>query len=83
MEAYASELCVSAKYLSTICKRQSGKTAGEWITEHVMEDVRYYLKQTDMSIKQVSATLGFANSSFFGRYVRHHSGLTPMQLRTA
>ena len=81
VESYANELCISPKYLSAICKKQSGKTANEWITEHVMEDIRYYLKQTDLSVKQISDQLGFANPSFFGKYVKEHSGMTPVQFR--
>ncbi len=81
VESYACELCISPKYLSVICKKYSGKTANEWITEHVMEDIRYYLRQTDLSIKQVSDQLGFPNSSFFSKYVREHFGVTPLQLR--
>ena len=78
---YASELCVSAKYLSSVCKKNSGKTANEWITEQVMEDIRFYLKNTDLSLKQVCHRLGFPNTSFFGKYVREHFGKTPLQLR--
>ncbi len=81
VEAYANDLCISAKYLTTICKRHSGKTANEWITEHVMEDIRYYLKQTDFSIKQICDRLGFPNPSFFGKYVKDHFGMTPMEFR--
>ena len=81
VESYANELCISPKYLSAICKRNSGKTANEWITEHVMEDIRYYLKQTDYSIKQICNLLGFPNPSFFGKYVKEHFGITPTQLR--
>ena len=81
VEWYANELCISPKYLSAICKKSSGKTANEWITEHVMEDIRYYLKQTDFSIKQICDQLGFPNTSFFGKYVKEHFGCTPTQLR--
>ena len=81
VEWYANELCISPKYLSALCKKHSGKTANEWITEHVLEDIRYYLKQTDYSIKQICDRLGFPNNSFFGRYVKEHFGLTPMQIR--
>ena len=81
VEWYANELCISPKYLSAICKKHSGKTANEWITEHVMEDIRYYLKQTDFSIKQICSQLGFPNTSFFGKYVKEHFGCTPTQLR--
>lgn len=78
---YASELCITPKYLSYICKKNSGKTANEWITEHVMEDIRYNLKQTDYSNKQICDMLGFPNTSFFGKYVKDHFGMTPMQVR--
>jgi len=81
MSYYAGRLNVSPKYLSALCKKHSGKTANEWITEHVLEDIRYYLKQTDYSIKQICHQLGFPNTSFFGRYVKIHFGMTPMQIR--
>lgn len=81
VESYASELCISPKYLSVICKRQSGKSANEWISEQVMEDIRYYLKQTDLTITQVADQLGFPNPSFFGKYVKEHFGMTPVQFR--
>jgi len=68
IEWYAGELCISPKYLSSLCKKNSGKTASEWITELVLEDIRYYLKQTDYSIKQICDQLGFPNTSFFSRY---------------
>ncbi len=83
VEAYANELCISPKYLTVICKKNSGKTANEWITEHVLEDIRYYLKQTDLSIKQICNQLGFPNPSFFGKYVKDHFGMTPIAFRNS
>ena len=81
VEAYANDLCISPKYLTAICKKHSGRTANEWITEHVLEDIRYYLKQTDLSMKQICDQLGFPNPSFFGKYVKDHFGMTPMEFR--
>lgn len=81
VESYASELCISPKYLTVVCKKNSGRTANDWITEHVMEDIRYYLRQTDLSIKQVCDQMGFPNASFFGKYVKEHFGMTPVQFR--
>lgn len=79
--SYASELCISTKHLTNICKKKTGKTANEWITEYVIEDIRYYLRDTDMPLKQICDTLGFPNPSFFGKYVKEHFGTTPAQLR--
>jgi len=81
VEYYAQQLCITPKYLSAVCKKNSGKTAGAWITEQLLEDIRYYLCSTDLSIKQIGAELHFPTSSFFGKYVREHFGMTPSQLR--
>ena len=81
VEAYASELCISPKYLTAVCKKNSDKTANEWITEQVLEDIRYYLRQTDLSIKQICDKLAFPNPSFFGKYVKDHFGMTPLEFR--
>ena len=83
VEAYADELCISPKYLTAICKKQSGKTAIQWIREQLLENIRYYLKHTDFSIKQICDKLGFPNTSFFGKYVKDHFGMTPVQLRNS
>lgn len=81
VEEYASMLCVSPKYLSVVCKKNSGKTANEWIQEHIREEIRYYLRQTDLTMKQIADQLGFATPSFFGKYVKQHFGMTPTQFR--
>ena len=81
VKSYADELCVSPKYLSNICKKNSGKTASAWIEERVMEEIRYYLRQTDMSVKQICYELGFSSPSFFSKYVLAHFNMTPLQLR--
>ena len=81
VEDYASELCISPKYLTAVCKKNSGKTANEWITEQVLEDIRYYLRQTDLSIKQICDKLAFPNTSYFGKYVKDHFGMTPLEYR--
>lgn len=78
---YADRLCVTPKYLSAVCRQTSGKTAGEWIKEYTLEDIRHYLRSTDLSLKQVCDRLGFPNPSFFGRYVRQHFGMSPGAFR--
>ena len=79
--AYASELAITPKYLSFICFKYSGCTALECIDKFVMEDARYYLKTTNMSIKEIATRLGFPNNSFFGRYIVRHVGMSPINYR--
>ncbi len=81
MSYYANELAVTPKYLSFVCKSQSGKTANEWIREYIMNDAYRYLTATDFSIKEVASRLGFSNFSFFCQSVKKFWGKTPLQIR--
>ncbi len=81
MQWYADALSVSPNYLARVVKQISGKSTMEWINEAVMTDIRTSLIHTDESIKEISSRLGFNNPSFFGKYVKKHSGLSPKQLR--
>lgn len=79
---YAEKLCITPKYLSTICHNVSGKSPLRWITESVMEESYAMLRNTDITIKEISNRMGFPNPSFFGQYFREHAGATPQEYRT-
>ena len=78
---YAEELCITPKYLSTVCRTVSGKSPTEWISEYVIEDITHYLKNTELTASQIGIELGFPNASFFGKYVREHLGMSPNEYR--
>lgn len=78
---YASQLFVTPKYLSLVCKQHSSKTALQWIEEYTVADIDYYLRSTDYSIKEIANILGFPNPSFFGKYVKQQLGCTPLEYR--
>ena len=78
---YASELCVSPKYLSSICSKIEGKTASELITINTVGRIKQLLLYSPLSIKEISTQMGFDNLSFFGKYVKKHLGLSPNNYR--
>lgn len=78
---YAAEINITPKYLSSICKRVSGKSPMRWITESVMEECYKMLTQTDYSIKEISNIMGFPNASFFGQYFKEEAHVTPNEYR--
>lgn len=80
---YAKQLCVTSKYLSVVCKTQSGKTALELINEFVFADIRNQLKNSDKSIKEIVHYLDFPSISFFGKYVKARTGMSPTKYRNA
>jgi len=79
---YAEHLSITPKYLSTLCRNVSGKSPMKWITDSVMEDCYQLLRDTDITVKEISNRLGFPNSSFFGQYFREQAGMTPIEYRT-
>lgn len=78
---YARNLCVSPKYLSTVCKKSTGRTAKEWIQEYTIEILRHQLRNTDRSVKEISNLLGFPNLSVFGKFCRSTLGFSPTDYR--
>ena len=78
---YAGKLCITPKYLGTICQQVSGKTASNWIDEFMIERIRRLLCYSEKSIKEIADELGFPNISFFGRYVKKHLGQSPINYR--
>ena len=81
VQAYADALCVSPKYLTSVCRQQSGKTASELITQSVVNRIKQLLLYSDMTIKEIAASMGFDNLSFFGKYVKKHFGVSPNNYR--
>lgn len=80
---YADALNISPKYFSTMIKKVSGKTAGEWIDEYVLLEARALLKSRRYNIQQITDMLSFPNQSFFAKYFKAHMGCTPTQYQTS
>lgn len=78
---YASLLGLTPRYFASIIRERSGISPGAWISRYVIAEAKNLLANPEMSIKQVAAALNFPNQSFFGRYFRHNTGMTPGDYR--
>lgn len=81
VKAYAEQLLVTPKYLSAVCKEKSGRTAMDLITENTVRHIKYYLLQTQLTVKEIAFKLDFPDVSFFCKYVKKHLGLAPLEYR--
>ena len=81
MGFYARQLCITPKYLTTLIKRISGLSVSEWIDNYVIIEAKTLLKYSTMSIQEIAYCLNFPNQSFFGKYFRSHTGMTPSAYR--
>lgn len=78
---YAEQMCITPKYLSSVIKQVSNKTAGEWIADYVISEAKTLLRTTGLSVQEISYELNFPNQSFFGKYFKERTGMTPGQFR--
>lgn len=81
IQFYAGKLCITPKYLSKLVKEHTGRAAADWIEQHVILEARAMLQSSDMSIQQIATSLNFPNQSFFGKYFKRATGVSPKQYR--
>ena len=81
VEYYADRLNITSKYLSTLVRNILGRTPTDVIKVVTMKEIERRLRYTDDSIKQISQAMNFPNTSFFGKYFKQHSGMTPNSYR--
>lgn len=78
---YAEQMCVTPKYLSLLIKEFSGKSAAEWIDNYVITEAKTLLRYSTMSIQEVAYELSFSSQSFFGKYFKHLTGMSPSEYK--
>lgn len=78
---YASQLHISAGHLSEVVKMQSGKPAIKHIHERQILEARRLLFHTNNSLKEISFNLGFSDASYFSRFFKRETGMTPAVYR--
>ena len=81
VQFYAEKLNITPKYLNTICKQISGSTSSQLINTEIVNLAMLMLKNNELSIKEISSTLGFVNQSHFGSFMRRETGSSPLSIR--
>jgi YesN/AraC family two-component response regulator len=81
LDFYADKLCITPKHLSKVIKAISDKPANDWIDEHVVLEAKALLKSTNMTIEQISDELNFPSQSFFGKYFKRVTGMSPKEYK--
>ena len=79
---YAEKMNISSKYLTNIVNQVTGHTPKTIIGQYVILQLKLHLKRSTQSIKEMAWEFHFADVSFFCRYFKKHTGLTPQQIRS-
>lgn len=82
LHVLAKELKVSGGYLSTVFKKETGKTVTEYIREKRIFYAMHLLENTSLQIQTVAQHCGMPDVQYFSKLFKRHTGKTPTQYRT-
>ena len=78
---YADKIGITSNYLSKLVKEYTGRTAIEWIDEYVIFEAKTMIKHTQYTIQEIAYKLKFPSQSFFGKYFKRLTGMSPKQYK--
>ena len=78
---YASKMCLTERYLGTVIRQTSGTTAKEWIDRALTTRIQVELRHSRKSVTQIAEEMNFPNPSFFCKYFKRLTAMTPAEYR--
>jgi AraC family transcriptional activator of pobA len=78
---YADALGITPSHLNTVCKQLTGKSTLEVVHERLGLAARRELAYTERNIAGVAHRLGFEDPSYFTRFFKRETGVTPGEFR--
>ncbi|WP_420387714.1 helix-turn-helix domain-containing protein [Roseivirga sp.] len=81
VQEMATDLNMSANYLSSLLKVQTGQSAQQLIQNKLIEKAKERLSTTELSVSEIAYELGFEHSQSFSRLFRKKVKLSPSEFR--
>lgn len=81
VSAYASELGLSRNYLNRQVKAATGSSVGEWLDHARITRAKRLLRESSLPIIDVAIAVGLDDQSYFSRFFKHRTGMTPTAFR--
>lgn len=78
---YAAKMKITPKHLSRTIKQQTGLTAAEWLDRYIILEAKVLLKSSNLNVQEISDHLNFPSQSFFCKYFKRATGMSPSQFR--
>jgi AraC-like DNA-binding protein len=77
----ADQLNLSANYFGDLIKKETGKSAHEYIQLKTMDVAKEKIFDTSKSVSEIAYELGFKYPQHFSRSFKQHTGITPNEYR--
>jgi len=80
---YAEKLNISTRRLNDIVKFNTGQSVHEIIEERILTESKILLSSSDLTVKEISYSLGFKDPSYFNRFFKRNTQQTPVSFRVS
>lgn len=80
---FADKVFLSPNYFGDLIKKETGKTAQEYIQNKIIDLSKEMIVGTNQTISQIAYGLGFQYSQHFNRLFKKSVGCTPVEYRKA
>jgi len=81
LSSYASLIGVTANHLTQTVKVLTGKTSQQIIKAKQLLEIKRLLVHTNLNISEIASQLNFEDQSYFSKFFKRETGLTPLQYR--
>lgn len=81
VEYYADKLCITPNYLNKVVRLSLGTTAKLYIHKKLFEEAERLLAYTTLTVTEIAERLHFDYPSYFVRFFRKQTGITPLKYR--
>lgn len=81
LDTLAGQCCVTTTYLSSLFRKETGKTISEYITETRIRNAILLLNTTKLPIQAIANQCRFSDANYFSRTFKKVTGLPPLTYR--
>ncbi len=78
---FANELNCSTNHFGDVIKKHTGVSPREHVNKHILRVAKRRLKQSDKTIEEIATGLGFQYQTYFTRFFKSKTGITPTDYR--
>lgn len=72
---------ISEKQLNRLFKRYEGMTSSDFIYQQKISDIKKIIRITTLPFNEIAKRMGFASASYFVKFFKKHTGMTPNEYR--
>jgi AraC-like DNA-binding protein/quercetin dioxygenase-like cupin family protein len=81
LNEYAALIGVTPNHLTQTVKLLTGKTSSQIIKDKQLLEIKRLLVHTNLSVSEIANQLNFEDQSYFTKFFKRETGMTPLQYR--